>query len=141
MSDIGTRPSSSGGNRRNSGNSAMGTNNKNVNTANLYGYNFSKKNNTGPGSNSFVARPSSAGICRPSGQPGHVLGQSISSRIASVSNSTAQLAPHVSAIFPQASPGSVASYARPKSSGMSLHHSYSGSVIATLWLCSLHRIT
>ena len=119
MSGIGMRPSSSGGNRRNSGNSAMGTNNKNVNTANLYGYNITNNNNAGTSSKSFLARPSSAGICRPSGQPGHVLGQSISSRIASVSNSTAQLAPHVSAIFPQASPGPVASYARPKSSGMS----------------------
>lgn len=116
MSGINVRPTSSGGYKRNSGSTAIGPN-RNSTTANLYGYTTTSSNAAGFSGKTFATRPSSAGIGRPPGQPGHVLGQSLSSRMASVNNTAAPLVPNVSVLFPQASSGLCASYARPKSSG------------------------
>ena len=129
------RPSSSGVGKRSSSSAAIGVNSKNITTTNLYGYNITT-NNTAVSGKSYAGRPSSAGHSRASGQniipsgqngqyahaahSGHILGQSISSRIASVSNTATPLAPNINVLFAggQTSSGSGAAFARPKSAGI-----------------------
>ena len=119
-----SRPSSSGVNKRSSSSSALGVinnNTKNITTANLYGFNIPVNNAAGVNGKSYAGRPSSAGHSRGSGQQnhtGHILGQSISNRIATVNNTAAiPLNSNINVLFPQASSGSGATYARPKSAG------------------------